>query len=62
MISETDIIALSILSQESLFGAITSISHNDIIVKCNHGQGKFSFRIGQIKNGRIKIIFCEIRT
>ena len=49
------IIALSILSQESLFGAITSISHNDIIVKCNHGQGKFSFRTGQIKNGRIKI-------
>ena len=49
------IIALSILSQESLFGIITSISHNDVIVKCSHGQGKFSFRIGQIKNGRIKI-------
>jgi hypothetical protein len=49
------IIALSILSQESLFGIITSISHNDVIVKCSHGQGKFSFRIGQITNGRIKI-------
>ena len=50
------IIALSILSQESLFGIITSISHNDVIVKCSHGQGKFSFRIGQITNYHNRLI------
>ncbi len=44
----------SSLSQELLFGMITSISKDSIVVRMGTGQ-KFSFFICQLQTGRVRI-------
>jgi len=48
------VIVFSVLSQESLSGVITTISDRDVVVRSGSGA-RFSFLIGQLRQGRITI-------
>jgi hypothetical protein len=48
------IVVFSAISQESLSGIITTISDSDIVVRSGTGA-RFSFLIGQLRDGRVTI-------
>ena len=48
------VVVFSVLSQESLSGVITTISDRDVVVRSGSGA-RFSFLIGQLRQGRITI-------
>ena len=48
------IVVFSAISQESLSGIITTISDSDIVVRSGTGA-RFSFLVGQLRDGRVKI-------
>ena len=48
------VVVFSVLSQESLSGIITSITDQDVVVRCGSGA-RFSFLVGQLREGRVTI-------
>lgn len=48
------VVVFSVLSQESLSGVVTTISDRDVVVRSGSGA-RFSFLIGQLREGRISI-------